>query len=155
MPAYYRLFVISFFVAAQGIAQTFDPAGHAMVTREVNGEQVILDTSATRWSGSGLYRVSLRSHLMPLQINQMHSWTVHVDDGQGAAIDEAAITVSGGMPEHNHGLPTAPRVTQNLGSGDYLLEGMRFNMSGWWELQLQITAGENSDTVIFNCILPE
>ena len=34
------------------------------------------------------------------------------------------------MPEHNHGFPTAPRVTENLGEGDYLLEGMRFNMGG-------------------------
>ena len=57
------------------------------------------------------------------------------------------------MPEHDHGLPTEPRITTNLGAGDYLLEGMKFHMNGVWTISLVISgpasdAGE-TDTVIF------
>ena len=44
----------------------------------------------------------------------------------------AAITVDGGMPQHGHGFPTRPRVTRDLDDGTYLLEGMKFSMTGWW-----------------------
>jgi hypothetical protein len=57
------------------------------------------------------------------------------------------------MPEHNHGFPTEPEITEASG-GDYLLEGVKFSMAGWWELKLDITAGDQSDTVTFNVVLP-
>ena len=50
------------------------------------------------------------------------------------------IQVSGDMPEHRHGMPTQPQVTQNLGGGDYLVEGMRFQMGGWWAVTFAIDA---------------
>jgi hypothetical protein len=52
------------------------------------------------------------------------------------------------MPEHDHGLPTAPAVTRNLGNGDYLVEGLRFHMNGYWELEFTITARGATDTVV-------
>jgi hypothetical protein len=52
------------------------------------------------------------------------------------------------MPVHNHGLPTQPRVTTELGDGDYRLEGMRFHMQGPWEITLTITVGGSTDTVV-------
>lgn len=57
------------------------------------------------------------------------------------------------MPEHGHGLPTAPAVTQRLGDGSYLIEGMKFNMRGWWEINLCIKAPPGSDCVTFNLVL--
>ncbi len=47
------------------------------------------------------------------------------------------------------GLPTEPKVTQNLGGGDYLVEGMKFHMQGQWVVTFQITAGNREDTVTF------
>ena len=41
------------------------------------------------------------------------------------------------MPQHGHGLPTRPRVTRSLGEGIYEIEGVRFNMGGWWGIKLR------------------
>ena len=54
---------------------------------------------------------------------------------------------------HDHGLPTAPRVTETLGEGDYLLEGMKFQMPGHWVVTLAIDAGEGDDSVTFELML--
>lgn len=82
------------------------------------------------------------------RINQMHSWILHIEDDQGNEIEGAIIDVEGGMPEHNHGLPTKPRVTQALGGGDYKLDGMRFHMSGYWEIVVSITTDTGTSTVM-------
>ena len=81
-------------------------------------------------------------------INQMHSWILHVETDQGVPIEEAIIDVEGGMPAHDHGLPTKPRVTEELGNGDYRLDGMRFHMSGSWEIVLTVTTEEGTTIVI-------
>jgi hypothetical protein len=78
---------------------------------------------------------------------------VAVRDGNGQAVDGAAITVDGGMPQHGHGLPTRPRVTRSLGNGVYVIEGVRFNMGGWWEFRLAIDGKAGADTVTFNLAL--
>ena len=112
-----------------------------------------LDTSTTRLSDRGLYRVTIQPGEEPVPTGRMHTWTLHVETAAGAALDGAEISVRGGMPEHGHGLPTAPQVTESLGDGDYRVEGMKFSMGGWWTLTLDITAGEEKDTVTFNLIL--
>jgi hypothetical protein len=84
----------------------------------------------------------------------MHSWTLHVESEAGGALDGADVRVRGGMPEHGHGLPTAPQVTAALGGGDYVVEGMKFNMAGWWTLTFDITVNGETDSVTFNLILP-
>ncbi|MEN9868682.1 MAG: hypothetical protein RL748_4272 [Pseudomonadota bacterium] len=91
----------------------------------------------------------------PLQINRMHAWNLQLSDSQGQPIDQARITISGGMPSHNHGLPTQPQVSSASGHGQYLLEGMRFSMSGWWEIKVQVDASRGRDTIIFNTIIPD
>lgn len=57
------------------------------------------------------------------------------------------------MPRHLHGLPTAPAVTQALGDGRFLIEGMKFNMPGWWEIELHIDGPAGADTATFNLVL--
>ena len=69
-------------------------------------------------------------------------------------MDNATILVDGGMPEHQHGLPTRPEVTEYLGDGDYRVEGMKFNMTGYWELQVSVEAGGVRDVAIFELVLP-
>jgi hypothetical protein len=85
-----------------------------------------------------------------LAINQMHSWILHIEDEDGLEIEGAIIDVAGGMPEHDHGLPTKPRVTVELGGGDYRLEGMRFHMKGYWEIVVSIT----TDAGHFDVMVP-
>lgn len=102
-----------------------------------------------RSSTEGRYVATLEP-ANPLRPRQMHTMRVTVRDADGRAIDEAQISVDGGMPQHGHGLPTRPRVTRSLGDGIYEIEGVRFNMGGWWEFKLAIAGPRGADTVTFN-----
>ena len=96
----------------------------------------------------GEFSVTYSAPADGIEINRMHSWVLHVTDAAGEPVTGAVIEVSGGMPEHDHGLPTAPRVTEELGEGSYRLDGVRFHMRGYWEMTFTITAGEAQDTVV-------
>lgn len=98
-------------------------------------------------SESGAYKASLRSEVSPIPLNKIHNWVVHLETADGKAVADAELVFSGGMPLHNHGLPTEPLVTKYLGSGDYQVEGVRFHMQGDWELILTISDKGVSDTV--------
>ncbi len=89
----------------------------------------------------------------PLRPRRMQTVRVAITDAAGAPVDDASIQIDGGMPQHGHGLPTRPRVTRALGNGLYEIEGVRFNMGGWWELKLAINAASGSDVVTFNLAL--
>jgi hypothetical protein len=102
-----------------------------------------------RASAGGRYVATLEPG-KPLRPRQMQTVRVVVRDADGRAIDEARISVDGGMPQHGHGLPTRPRVTRSLGEGVYEIEGVRFNMGGWWEFTLAVDGCLGADTVTFN-----
>lgn len=103
----------------------------------------------TSWSSQdGLYRLSYTSALSPIVINRIHRWTLRVETSRGEPVLGARFSIRGGMPEHDHGLPTQPRVTQELGGGEYLLEGVRFHMTGSWEIEIRIEASAGNDTAI-------
>ena len=102
-----------------------------------------------RSSAAGRYVATLEP-AQPLRPRQMQTVRVTVRDADGRAIDKAQISIDGGMPQHGHGLPTRPRVTRNLGDGIYEIEGVRFNMGGWWEFNLAIAGSRGADTVTFN-----
>lgn len=109
-----------------------------------------LDYSRTRTSAHGAYRATFAPALDPIPVGRMHAWTIHLETGAGAPVDAATLTVHGGMPQHGHGLPTQPRVTAALGGGDYKVEGMKFNMGGWWTVTFAIAAPAGADSVTFN-----
>jgi YtkA-like len=112
-----------------------------------------LDTSTTRSSDNGLFHVSYNPASGTVPVNQMHQWTLHVETADGRPVENATITVDGDMPQHGHGLPTRPQVTEYLGNGDYLVEGMKFQMGGWWLMDFTITANGQTDAVHFNMML--
>lgn len=112
-----------------------------------------LDLSLTHDSVGKKFVVSLEPPATPAAINQIHSWKIRVHSPVGLPIAHAHIAVDGGMPQHGHGLPTQPQVTQELGDGVYLLEGMKFSMTGWWEIKLAIQTPQASDTVTFNTVV--
>jgi hypothetical protein len=98
-------------------------------------------------SENGHFAVSYESQLEPIAINQIHSWTLHITNNDGQAVNNAVVTIVGGMPEHNHGLATEPTI-EAIGNGSYLLQGLRFHMMGYWELELTIVVGNVSDKVM-------
>ena len=112
-----------------------------------------LDYSTTRLSEQGVYQVSYVAEINPVPINQMLKWTIHIETADGQPVEQATITVDGDMPQHGHGLPTRPQVTRDLGNGDYLVEGLKFHMPGWWVMDFVVTASEQTDQVRFNLML--
>lgn len=103
-----------------------------------------------RASAQTLYTATLEPAVQPLKARRLLKVQVSIRDAAGQPVDGAAIEVDGGMPEHGHGLPTKPRVTKSLGDGRYEIEGLRFNMGGWWELHLAIATPAGTDRVTFN-----
>jgi hypothetical protein len=99
-------------------------------------------------SAAGLYHAVLEPAAEPVPVNALHAWTVTLTDAAGAPVDGAEIAVGGGMPAHGHGLPTAPAVTEEMGEGRYLIEGVRFNMTGEWEVTLSVTTDLGTDEVV-------
>lgn len=112
-----------------------------------------LDLSLDKPSAAGIYRVALVPPAQPPAINQMHSWTVKLTTTGGAPVRGATFAVDGGMPQHGHGLPTQPRVTREVSDGAYALDGMKFSMTGWWEVKLAITGPQGVDRVTFNTVV--
>lgn len=96
------------------------------------------------------FKIEIYSELSPLSINQIHSWHVRVLDRDGEILELEELNVYGGMPEHDHGLPTQPEVTARLDNGDYLLEGVRFHMQGHWQLQVELQFAGVDDTAIID-----
>ena len=109
-----------------------------------------LDYSRTRQSEKGLYRGTIRPSSETIPQGKVHSWTLHLETADGTPIDAAQIAVGGGMPQHGHGLPTKPRVTRQLGNGDHAVDGMKFNMGGWWVVTFDVSAAAGQDSLVFN-----
>jgi hypothetical protein len=105
--------------------------------------------ATTQVSAAQKYRASFASN-ESIKVGKLHPWTIEIMTANGTPIDNARITVDGGMPQHGHGLPTKPVVTQSLGDGKHLVEGMKFNMGGWWVVKLEIDGASGKDVVTFN-----
>ena len=111
-----------------------------------------MDFSLTRESPNKHFVITLiPPELVPVQ--EIHSWRVKVATPDGKPVTQGLVYVNGGMPEHGHGLPTRPAITRELSEGVYLIEGMKFSMTGWWEITLAIQAAEGSDNVSFNTVV--
>jgi hypothetical protein len=80
-----------------------------------------LDTATSKLSEQQHYRVSIAPETPPVTINALHNWVLEV------------------------------RVTEYLGDGRYLVEGVRFNMAGWWQVTFTI-AGHHADRASFNIV---
>jgi YtkA-like len=139
-------------LAMVGVAASLTACSHAMMMIHGTGARRPAPSEfglGPRTSAGGRYVATLEP-ARPLRTRQMQTVRLIVSDAKGHAIDEARISIDGGMPQHGHGLPTRPRVTRSLGDGIYEIEGVRFNMGGWWELTLAISGSSGADTVTFN-----
>lgn len=128
--------------AATSSAQELDPPN-------VNSELSVQSSEA------GVFSVYAEPALRPMRLNKMHYWTLRLTDADNNIVNGAEIGVDGGMPGHGHGLPTSPRVSPGDVPGEYLLKGLRFNMSGVWELKLDIHHGERSDQLQFRFVVED
>ena len=111
------------------------------------------DISRSKSTANGLFVASFEPERGVIRQGELQSWLLTLKTAAGAPVEGAAITVSGGMPQHDHGLPTSPQATDYLGDGRYRIDGIKFTMSGWWQLRFAISAAAGSDSVVFNIVL--
>jgi hypothetical protein len=93
------------------------------------------------------YSISLKSTVYPIRLNEIHSWVFHLETLDAKNIEDAKINIVGGMPEHGHGFPTTPSVSKHIGNGNYMIEGIKFNMYGLWAMEFSIASSNGSDNV--------
>ena len=91
----------------------------------------------------------------PVPLNRIHRWRLLLSDLVGRPLEGMRIEVVGHMPGHVHGLPTQPQVTDELAPGVYLVDGMKFQMNGWWVIEFHLVeeAGEQLEALRFNLLL--
>ena len=109
--------------------------------------------TSSAWTEKRLYRVAWASTPSPVPMLTLHAWTITITDVDEKPVDDARVTVLGGMPAHAHGLPTTPSV-RPLGGGRYLVEGLKFHMPGAWVVAFRIKAAAGIDAVSFPFELP-
>ncbi len=112
-----------------------------------------LDLARKRRSDAGLFVAEIAPQSPDFDRNTIHAWRLTLKDAAGNPVSGAEIKADGGMPQHNHGLPTRPEVTPGAEPGQYLIRGLRFHMPGWWELRLDVAAGAQHDSLTFNLML--
>ena len=103
-------------------------------------------------SRDGYFMLRYEPGLDPLVINRIHEWTLILTTADGQPVDNATLRITGGMPVHDHGLPTAPEATALGSEGRYRIDGLRFHMGGAWELYIEVDDGHRRDliTIVFD-----
>ncbi len=108
----------------------------ASAAPDAGGERVLC-------SGAGSFGVRLTSAPESLAPGEAVELRVELTHGCGAGRPPAEgveLRVSGLMPAHRHGLPSAPRV-RPLGRARFAVEGLRLHMPGRWELHFDLWRG--------------
>ena len=136
-------------------AHTLTDLALALQTPACSSLPTDLDRSLRHPSAEGKFMVQMEPPAVDPAINQMHAWQVRLQANDGAPVSQARIAFAGGMPQHGHGFPTKPRVTREVAPGVYALEGMKFSMTGWWDMRLTIQSGGVTDEAVFNVIVDE
>ncbi|RWO75847.1 MAG: auxin-binding protein [Mesorhizobium sp.] len=111
------------------------------------------EIARSKETANGLFVASFEPERGVVRQGELQSWLLTLKTNAGTPVEGAAISISGGMPQHRHGLPTSPHATDYLGDGRYRIGGVKFTMSGLWQLHFAISAAAGSDTVVFNVLL--
>lgn len=83
-------------------------------------------------------------------VGPLSTWTLTLRYPNGHPVLDAKVAVDGGMPDHDHGLPTRPSVSADLGEGHYRVDGLKFSMPGLWVLKFAISTADGADEASFN-----
>lgn len=137
-------------LAAGYLAVGCGTAGRAgpAVPPDPDGAKAAADPGAHPSEG-GLFLVSCRPVPAQVPLNQIHAWEVVVRTPDGAPVEGAAVTVDALMPAHGHGMPTRPQVSAGPGPGVYRVEGMKFQMPGYWIVMVHVDVGGEKDVASF------
>ncbi|MCW8331416.1 FixH family protein [Photobacterium sp. SDRW27] len=76
------------------------------------------------------YTITAQPIELPLPLNKIHAWVIHITTPSGQPVKGMTFQVTGGMPAHQHGLPTQPKLINEPKHGEYIIDGFKFNMIG-------------------------
>ena len=92
-----------------------------------------------------------RATIFPLQtsvpIGELHSWVFHFATEKGETFIPKQLVGKDGMP--GHGFPVEPEISSALGNGKFLIQDVKFNMTGDWQLRLGVNGSGGWDTITF------
>ncbi len=83
-------------------------------------------------------------------LNQIQSWRLILTETNGDPVRNAVVNFNGHMPGHVHGLPTQPMLTEEIAPGVYRISGIKFQMAGWWVIELELDISNVGDTSKIN-----
>ncbi|MBX3569725.1 MAG: FixH family protein [Rhizobiaceae bacterium] len=119
-------------------------------SRHLSEREPEADLARSKPSAKGIFVVSIKPDGPEPSVGPIATWDLALTRPDGTPVSGAAVTVGGGMPQHNHGFPTEPRVSAAADPGRYRIEGVKFSMPGLWEMRLTISAGTDTDEALFN-----
>ena len=90
----------------------------------------------THASKNKYYQIDLKCAHPPTLSGFQNCWFTL--SNKTKTISNAKVFIEGGMPAHQHGLPTAPNVSWNYMNKLYTINGLKFSMPGAWQLSFLI-----------------
>lgn len=72
-----------------------------------------------------------------LSINEFQTCSLQVES-LNRPVENLSILIDGGMPTHNHGLPTSPEIIWSAENKNYQIRGLKFSMPGDWVLNFYV-----------------
>lgn len=124
------------------VEETGDPSTHDP------GEYTI--PPITRDATSASWTVEMLPSPDPIPLSESFDIDLVITDAvTGAPLEEATVEVDANMPIHEHG-DFVNTLTEEVGAGIYRASPLKFHMEGWWEIVVDITADEVTESVVFN-----
>ena len=148
--------VAAIFVAviAGGIVYYFlMPKQHDGMQLPAAGGEASSDFVSEKMSENGIYKLRFEPANGEPDMEPITVWHLTVTTTEGDPVENAEIEIDGSMPDHGHGLPTAPAVIGTVSAGVYTVDGVRFSMAGWWQFVLTVNAMRGEDTASSNVML--
>ncbi|MCK6503098.1 hypothetical protein L6R53_06840 [Myxococcota bacterium] len=110
-----------------------------------------LDTSRTRVSDGGTYTVTWTPSVEPIVGEEVAiSLSAVADPAPAGGFSFTAADAT--MPEHGHGMNVSPVVTDH-GDGTATAAPFQFQMEGWWQLTVELTAADGAvETATFDYV---
>ncbi len=95
----------------------------------------------------GSFLVEYETDPSPIPLSEPFTMRTLVTEPNGMWVEDATVVVNAEMPDHGHGMNTAPTTTYE-GDGVYVTEGMLFHMPGDWQINIDITAKGTVETSV-------
>ena len=99
-----------------------------------------------RTSEDGLVAVQLTDAEPAPPAQADNFWTLQLTDAEQQPALGVSIVAVPYMVDHQHG--TAPQIATERGDGQYELGPLALTMSGLWEITLQLTLADGSETSV-------